>query len=272
MPTFKPMTRRELLAMAGLSAIVGGVSVASGAAGVLALRKKRARRTASHTSPSPTPADGTPRPQWVKHIDRPPIVARGDWGARPVDHTAANENGFYSLQNVEGWRDYKTDLRTVYKSGVVHHTAFYETDDLTTMREIQNQHMDLREWADIGYHFGVGRTGTIYEGRSLQARGTHTEHYNTGSVGVVFFGNFQVEEPTWEQFDAGRRLIDWLALRLELTHLAGHGDFNAGTDCPGRYMVIHLAELAQSAGLMLGTGGYDPPLEQRITPTPTPAP
>jgi hypothetical protein len=61
-----------------------------------------------------------------------------------------------------------------------------------------------------------------------------------------------------------------LALRLELTHLAGHGEFNDFTDCPGRNLNYYLDALAGSAGLVRGTGGYRPPLEQQITPTPSP--
>jgi hypothetical protein len=136
------------------------------------------------------------------------------------------------------------------------------------MQYIQLLHMGKRQWADIGYHFGVGRSGQIFEGRDLAVRGTHTEGYNTGSVGVVFFGHLDRYAPTREQLDAGRRLIDWLALRLELTHLAGHHDFNDFTECPGEYMYPVLPLLAISAGLIYGTGGYEPPPEQLITPTP----
>jgi N-acetylmuramoyl-L-alanine amidase len=136
------------------------------------------------------------------------------------------------------------------------------------VRFIQNLHMDERGWADLAYHYLVGKTGTIYEGRALNVRGTHTAGYNTGSVGVVFLGYLHLEQPTPEQLFEGRHLIDWLALRLELTHLAGHYEFNEETVCPGRFMIPHLAEFAAAAGLVLGTGGYAPPPEQLITPTP----
>ena len=36
----------------------------------------------------------------------------------------------------------------------------------------------------------------------------------------------------------------------------------------GNFMIPHLAEFAAAAGLVLGTGGYEPPPEQLITPTP----
>jgi len=248
------LTRRKLLALLGLGAATTGIS---GAGGVAYLLASSGRRAAPAGTPPPTPL----RPAIVKRIDRPPIVARAAWGARAPDHTAANETGFASPENSEGWLDYPGDLRVVYRTAVVHHSVLYESDDLATMREIQAEHMDTRQWADIGYHFGVGRSGTVFEGRPLGARGTHVAGFNTGSVGVVFFGNFQEEVPTPEQLGAGSRLIDWLALRLELTHLAGHGEFNDWSECPGANLIYYLDALAGSAGLARGTGGYQDPAD-----------
>ncbi|MEL7672484.1 MAG: N-acetylmuramoyl-L-alanine amidase [Chloroflexota bacterium] len=249
------LTRRELLALMSVSVATIGVS---GAGGVLYLLLNSGRRAAPEGTPPAPPA--TPaRPAQIKRIDRPPIVARADWGAREPDHSAPNETGFAAPENAEGWLDYPGDLRDVYRTVVVHHSVLYEEDDVMTMREIQAEHMDKRRWADVGYHFGVGRSGAVFEGRSLRARGTHVAGYNTGSVGVVFFGNFQEQSPTPEQLEAGTRLINWLALRLELTHLAGHAEFNDWSECPGANMIYYLDSLAESAGLARGTGGYQDP-------------
>jgi hypothetical protein len=260
----KHYSRRDFLGLAGMAAVAGGLSCIGGIVGYLILKQA----TRSSPTAADEPASSTPRPNRIKQIDRPLIITRAEWGAREPDHAAENELGFYSLENVEGWRDYEGDLRAIYRTVVVHHSVIYEVDDLTTMQEIQKEHMDLRKWADIAYHFGIGQSGQVFEGRALSVRGTHVEHFNTGSVGVVFFGNFQEIQPTPEQIDAGRRLIDWLALRLELTHLAGHSDFNSFTVCPGANLHPYLAAFAVSAGLVLGTGGYQPSQEQLITPTP----
>lgn len=261
------ITRREFLALLGVTTAGAGITCLGGTLGYWALD----RLTDEDKTQVNTPAvvlDAL-RPHRLKEIDRPPVILRADWQAREPSHTAENELGFYSLTNVEGWREYEGDLRTIYRTAVVHHSVIYEEDDPSTMREIQNEHMDERKWADIGYHFGVGRSGQVFEGRDLKARGTHVEGFNTGSVGIVFFGNFEVEYPTQEQTEAGRRLIDWLALRLGLTHLAGHGEFNDFTVCPGAHMLDYLNLFAASSGLMHSTSGYQPPPEQ-ITPTATP--
>lgn len=244
------LTRRDLLGLAGMAAAGSGLACLGTVLGYLVVDRLT---DASRSTPLPSPA---PRPALLKQIDRPGILTRQDWGARAPNHDAPYEYGFYSADNPDGWRVYEDDLRAVYRTVVVHHSVLYEGDDLSTMRAIQEQHMDLRGWADIAYHFAVGQSGQVFEGRSLAVRGTHVEGFNTGSAGVVFLGDFTVDYPTPVQFEAGRRLIDWLALRLELTHLAGHSDFNSDTDCPGQHLRDMLPLLAQSAGLALGTGGY----------------
>ncbi|MCD4685905.1 MAG: N-acetylmuramoyl-L-alanine amidase, partial [Anaerolineae bacterium] len=208
----KLLSRREFLGVAGLGALA--TSVACGTSLVSYLLLRHGTDSAGTNRPTTTPT----RPSTIKQIDRPPIVTRAAWGARAPNHQATYETGFYSLDNPEGWREYTGDIRTTYRTVVVHHSAEYDTDDLTTVRFIQNLHMDTRGWADLAYHFLVGKTGTIYEGRALNVRGTHTAEFNTGSVGVVFLGYLHLEQPTPEQLHEGRRLINWLTLRLELTH------------------------------------------------------
>lgn len=200
----------------------------------------------------------------VKMIERPLIVTREGWGARPTNHAAAEEFGFYTLDNPEGWREYSGDLREAYQTVVIHHSSIYETDDWLTMQAIQDLHIDSRGWADIGYHFCIGQSGTIFEGRWMSARGVHTELYNTGSLGVCLLGNFEEITPTEPQLAATQALVNWLALRLQLTHLAGHRDFNANTVCPGANLYPHLDLIAAVALLKHGTDGYVAPEEQRL--------
>ncbi len=245
----KKLSRREFLGLAGLSTLAGGITCLASALSAWLLSRP----------PIPSPTLPPSRPPYAKHIQRPPIVTREDWGARPPDHDAKNEHGFFSAENPEGWRVYQDDLRAIYRTVVVHHAAEYKGDDLSTVRHIQDEHIEERGWADVAYHFLVGKSGRVFEGRALNVRGTHVEGYNTGSVGVVFLGRYDREVPPSPQIEAGQQLIDWLALFLELTHLAGHFEFNPTTECPGRYLIPYLDGFALSAGLARGTGGYVPP-------------
>lgn len=239
-------TRRQFLLLGGASLL------ASLSGGFLALRvweslQGGARVVVVTATPS---ADATPE-------GRPPIVPREDWGALPPNHQAARESGFYSVFNPAGWRVYPGDLRDSYQTVVIHHSVTYEGDDERTLLAIQNLHREDRRWADVAYHYFVGKTGTIYAGRDVSVRGAHVGGYNTGSLGVCLLGNFMTENPSAAQLDATKQLIRWASASLGLTHLAAHRDFNAGTtQCPGDKLAVHLPSLAAEGNLSLGTAGY----------------
>lgn len=263
-PIHRAISRRDFLALSGL-----GVAGALACAGITAIGFSVVNEeTLIPTTIPPTRTPDPARLARFKQVDRPPIIPREGWGARAVNHEAEEELGFYSLDNPEGWREYDTDLREAYQTVVIHHSSLYEIDDDTTMREIQNLHLDERGWADIAYHFGVGLTGKVYEGRKMSARGTHTELHNTGSLGICLFGNFEEISPTQTQLDNTQALVNWLAIRLRLTHLAAHREFNDTTVCPGANLYPVLDKMAERALLQRGTGGYIMPLEQLITPSP----
>ena len=87
----------------------------------------------------------------------------------------------------------------------------------------------------------------------MSVRGTHVEGHNTGSVGVCLLGDLRWQFPTEAQIRATRSLIRWLAVELDLTTLAGHGDLNPETACPGGNLRPFLSLLAASAGLALAS-------------------
>jgi hypothetical protein len=200
-------------------------------------------------------------------IDRPAIVPRADWGAVEPNHLAENENGFYSEENPTGWREYEGDLRDIYNTVVIHHAAIDTADDLSNLLEIQSLHRKDRGWADVAYHYFIGKSGTVYEGRTINARGVHVAGHNTGTLGVCFLGNYMNDIPTPESLTAATSLTMWLAVRLQLTHLAGHREFNSGTVCPGDNIFPLLPDFAEAAGLLLGTAGYVEPTTNAEMPT-----
>jgi hypothetical protein len=254
------MDRREFLAWLGIGA--GGIAAGGGLVWVLIhllARRANDRLLATLATEAAATAQATPQPE----LPSPPIVARAAWGALPPDHTAPNENGFYDPEtNPEGWRAYLPPLDGVYTTVVIHHAAFNEANDLATLREIDRLHRDDRGWADIAYHYLIGKDGAIYEGRSINVRGTHTAGYNTGTVGVCLLGNFMTEYPTEAALRATLDLLVWLAADLGLTHLAGHREFNPDTECPGTFLFPYLDVFAAAAGLARGTAGYIAPPEQ----------
>jgi hypothetical protein len=249
-------SRRQMLRLLGQGAFGAGLIAAMGGglAGLwwwMTAPSSRQPQIADDRAATSSAPQDTPPPA-------PPIVSRQAWGALPADHTAANEDGYFSAESPEGWLVYYEALPDAYQTAVIHHSVLLESSDLDSVRAIQKLHQTDRGWADVAYHYLVGKDGIIFEGRELGVRGTHVAGFNTGSVGICLIGDFTWEQPTPRQIDATRRLLQWLTYRLALTHLASHRDFNPETRCPGPNLEAYLAPLAESAGLALGTGGYRP--------------
>lgn len=248
------MSRREvLLWLAGLSTgACMGVCGLGGLVGVVLGRRLRFQELPQASLPAQV------RQQVIPYT--PKIVTRVEWNARPINHDASDEKGFASAANPDGWFMYSGDLAAVYATVAIHH-SYPIRSDTGTMRQVQDLHIDTRKWADIGYHFGVGRDGTIYEGRDIQVRGSNVAGYNTGTIGVVCIGDYDSEMPTIEQLNALANLVRWLTATYTLTHLAGHYEFNPTTACPGTNLRPYLDDLARVAGLKRGSGGYIAPTE-----------
>jgi hypothetical protein len=252
------LSRREFIGigLGGLGGVL--VCICSGVAGAVYLIATRQPQTAASVA-IPLATSANYRLPLSKQIDKPLIVPRDEWGALPPNHEATQENGFYSEDTPEGWRVYEGDIREIYKTLVVHHSVIDAGDDLLTLLEVQRLHREDRQWADVAYHFFIGKTGTVYEGRAMNVRGTHVARYNTGSLGVCLLGDFMTATPSVEQLNTLRQLSRWLTVRLQLTHLAGHRDFNPETFCPGDNLELLLPDLAVYAGLIYGTEGYNGP-------------
>lgn len=106
-----------------------------------------------------------------------------------------------------------------------------------TIRNIQKYHMEQNAWVDIGYHRIIAPNGDVYEGRKLNQTGAHVKNRNTGNIGIMLIGNFEVETPTKAQLETLKLLIKEIAKEYPTIPLPsaiyGHKEFMY-TDCPGR--------------------------------------
>lgn len=107
-----------------------------------------------------------------------------------------------------------------------------------TLRLIQSQHRKRMGAGDIGYHFIIDRTGTIWQGRDWQYQGAHASGQNPHNLGVMLLGNFEIQQPTAQQLAALHSLSASLVRKYGLnpaTDIFGHSDFS-NTKCPGKYL------------------------------------
>ena len=121
----------------------------------------------------------------------------------------------------------------------VHHTSelpgMTTNHDRSTVLNIQRLHHG-HGWADIGYHFLVGRDGRVYEGRSLRAQGAHAgnNELNQHNLGIALIGDFMTQLPNRAQLDTLSKMITHYqsTYRISSQRVYGHRDLKA-TLCPG---------------------------------------
>lgn len=170
---------------------------------------------------------------------KPPIVLRKEWNAKkPVGNAKRHKIRFIT----------------------VHHTATMQKPDVTIEKKLQNlQAFSQRDdklasgklkpaWFDVPYHYYIATDGRIGEGRKIKYVGdTNTEYNPTGHALIVVEGSFNTEEPTNEQIESLRKMIDWLAhkYRVSAENLKGHDDY-ARTACPGKKIKNMLPEFRQN--------------------------
>ncbi len=116
-------------------------------------------------------------------------------------------------------------------------------------RAYQAQHQ-RQGWGDIGYHLSMDDHGRFYVLRPVRFKGAHTGGHNTGNVGLMIHGNYDVDKLTRAQKASIKWLFQggFLALTGEherdITLVRGHQEWPGPTNataCPGRNLMEHLA-------------------------------
>jgi hypothetical protein len=115
-------------------------------------------------------------------------------------------------------------------------------------RAYQAQHI-RQGYGDIGYHFSMDDLGRFYVLRPIGFKGAHVGHHNTGNVGIMLHGNYNIHRLTRRQ----RASLKWLfrggliVLTGESEHgyklARGHQEWpgHNSNACPGTHLMRHLA-------------------------------
>ena len=201
-------------------------------AGCMPTSTAQARREATATAPVPVPHQPRPKPKRPS----PPayeIVRRESWGA-------------------ESLKDNHDPMARITKL-TVHHTAeiagMDQRVDADLVKGIQNFHRNERGWADIGYHWIIGRDGKVYEGRALNVQGAHAGGgNNVENLGISVIGDFSTAMPPTA---AVRTLTLFLRAQqkrygIPMEQVFGHREFKA-TACPGDALFAWLERFRQTA-------------------------
>lgn len=163
---------------------------------------------------------------------------------------------------------------------VVHHSALLVQGDPRPpeqrVRALYKYHAINKGWGDIGYNFIVDENGQVYEGRQggKGVIGGHAYCNNTGTIGIVVMGNFELEEPSQAQVRGLQRLLASLAQEYNIdvnrsvqfhgkvfaAPIVGHRDL-LSTLCPGYSLLGSLAQIVGhvQAGSLDAPVNFPPP-------------
>lgn len=116
---------------------------------------------------------------------------------------------------------------------ILHHSGTKD-GEIKNFDGIRNHHVNVNDWADIGYHYVVENINGTYvtlKGRNENVAGVHCPGQNNQSLGICLVGDFREGDPPKEQLQETAKLIKDIWSRHGELPLYKHSDFTA-TACP----------------------------------------
>jgi hypothetical protein len=108
------------------------------------------------------------------------FIPRGDWGT---------EKNYEKLDvTYEDAKDLISIHHTVTGSGFDKGEGIPADKERSIVESIESAHVSVARFSDIGFHFLIGPSGDVYEGRRLDIQGAHTFKLNGKNVGVALIG------------------------------------------------------------------------------------
>ena len=106
-----------------------------------------------------------------------------------------------------------------------------DSDHHDTMAAIRQWHVQERGWSDVGYHFGVNKSGAIEIGRSIEKSGAHCKGLNSRSIGICVYGKIHFTEA---QFKTLKDLLKMMisVFKVSTEDIYEHRQFNSEKTCP----------------------------------------
>jgi hypothetical protein len=139
------------------------------------------------------------------------------------------------------------------------------TNEVATVRSIEQQHANQGWSARPGYNFLIGMSGTIYEGCGRDVQGVHCPGRNTDGFGVCFLQGGHAPKMGVQAFsqaarNSGRALYDQLCRETGRTLTQGWHGLYFATACAGPDVI---------AWVRAGMPGGAAPSPEPTPPTPT---
>jgi LysM repeat protein len=174
-------------------------------------------------------------------ITAEPVALDGD-GAGGPPRTAARRPGTYDLVDRSEWAKTPVKGNNYAMNGVkritIHHTGEHPglegIPEIEVIQRIERYHQNERHWAAIGYHYLVGKTGKVYEGRPVKYQGAHVSGENEHNLGISVIGDFMHQLPNADQLGALEAFLSDTRKRFGVAKSRIYGHRELGNSvCPG---------------------------------------
>ncbi|MEQ9095470.1 MAG: peptidoglycan recognition family protein [Phycisphaerales bacterium] len=194
-------------------------------------------------APSRTRVSGPPSPVWPTSRRLTSGVYPPPEGAtRPIEMPAPT--GAPRVMPRSAWTGTQPTLALANRMGrveriTIHHDAMDAAgfrsagEARQRLADIQRAHVG-NGWADIGYHYVIDPTGTIWAARPVQLQGAHVRDWNEHNLGIMMMGNFMHERPTSAALASLQSLVrsESARYRVPAARISTHREL-ATTACPG---------------------------------------
>ena len=161
------------------------------------------------------------------------VLTRDRWGAQaPVEARLTRTSRPYERITIHHSAEPTSDLGRQSTSEVA-----------DGLRRIQRFQMRDRGFGDIGYHFLIDPQGRVWQGRTTDWQGAHSDgDNNIANLGICLLGNYDLERPSPKAVRSLERLVGALGQRHRIprSRVYGHDHWKA-TDCPGTHLSRWLA-------------------------------
>ena len=138
---------------------------------------------------------------------------------------------------------------TIHHDGMTPYWGLTDLESRMRLELIRNGHRG-KGWSDIGYHYIVDRSGTVWQGRDVTRwQGAHVKNRNENNVGVMCLGNFVEQKPSEAQIEALNRTVAQLRgyYRIPAASVYTHREWSgAQTACPGDNLQVKVRLLRKS--------------------------
>lgn len=167
------------------------------------------------------------------------VFTRQDWGAQASKRSLAPVSGMagFAVHHVGDGRAAPNTAEAA----------------MAVLRNIQNSHLNhpTEDYSDIAYNVAVDQLGNRYVLRGIDRKGGATFGANDTVIACLWIGDSRFTTPTPEAITA---IAAWYQEGVAIgalrngAHIGGHGDYSAGTECPGPALRLLLPTIRMLAG------------------------